>query len=97
MQAFFIGDTIHVRDKRDGQIAIQSAELLSLAEDTATIKVIDDSVLAGATITVPLSCVQPYVASTWPKRDDGSNMTIGEMTPGQRREQIAASTRRIFG
>lgn len=64
MQAFFIGDTIQVRDKRDGQIAIQSAELLSLAEDTATIKVIKDDVLAGATIRVPLACVEPHVEAT---------------------------------
>ena len=33
--------------------------------------------------------------STWPKRPDGSNMTIGEMTPEQRREQFRRSVLRI--
>jgi hypothetical protein len=32
----------------------------------------------------------------WPKRADGSNMTIGEMSPEDRRAQVAASTARVM-
>lgn len=35
--------------------------------------------------------------STWPKRADGSNMTIGEMSPEDRRAQVKASTARVMG
>jgi hypothetical protein len=33
--------------------------------------------------------------STWPKRPDGSNMTMGEMTPEQRREQMRLAAQRV--
>jgi hypothetical protein len=33
--------------------------------------------------------------STWPKRADGTNMTMGEMTPEQQREQVRASVGRL--
>ncbi len=35
----------------------------------------------------------------WPKRDDGSNKTVGEMTPDERREvfkRSAERNRRLF-
>jgi hypothetical protein len=31
----------------------------------------------------------------WPRRPDGTKMTMGEMTPWQRREQLAASAKRF--
>lgn len=33
--------------------------------------------------------------SNWPKREDGTNKTIGQMTRDERREQFAASANRI--
>lgn len=33
--------------------------------------------------------------STWPKRPDGTNMTMGEMTKEQRREQTRAAVGRL--
>jgi hypothetical protein len=35
--------------------------------------------------------------TTWPKRPDGSNMTIGEMSLGDRRTQMAAANARVMG
>ena len=32
----------------------------------------------------------------WPKREDGSNMTIGEMTLDDRRAQMAAANFRVM-
>jgi hypothetical protein len=34
--------------------------------------------------------------TTWPKNADGTNKRMGDMTREEQREQIAASTRRIF-
>lgn len=34
--------------------------------------------------------------SSWPKRPDGSNMTFGEMTPAQQREQMRLCRERFF-
>lgn len=34
---------------------------------------------------------------TWPKRADGLNMTVGEMSPDDRRAQVAASVNRVMG
>ena len=33
--------------------------------------------------------------STWPKRPDGTNKTMGEMTPEERREQMEAAVLRL--
>lgn len=38
----------------------------------------------------------PAVTS-WPKHSDGSNMTIGEMSPEDRRTQFKASAIRVMG
>ena len=35
--------------------------------------------------------------SAWPKRPDGTNMTMGEMTPEQRREQWRLAAKRVKG
>jgi hypothetical protein len=31
----------------------------------------------------------------WPKRPDGSNKTVGEMTPAEKREQFAKAAKRV--
>lgn len=45
------------------------------------------------TFFAPKEVQGPPVA--WPKRPDGSNMTIGEMTPQQKREQFGAAALRV--
>ena len=42
-------------------------------------------------------CFDDLPTVSWPKRADGSNMTIGEMSPADRRAQVAASCHRVMG